>query len=412
MMKRFVRVLALVAVMLFGVAPAHAACPNSTETPITTVSRTFASGSSWSVAVNFSTCEGLVLGPAHYTPAGGTPLKVLHRASIAEVHVPYHTGTPRYKDVTLSTSGLGSNAALISAAECMGGTLFNSNKICVRNHDMGYGYKFQSSFRAKQKVEIFSSAQVGYYNYIFQWTFHDDGLIEPEVGLTGQLQLHGQTDAYLPYGSKLTPESQALISIGKSHMHSFYYRLDFDLGGGDSNAVSRIDFNPSTAASPDSPCSTPGQCGTNSFTQIMTEAAQTWSAQGQTSWLIWDKTQLNQDGRPIGYQLRPQITGIWRGLTSTTEPWTNAELWVTQYNACERYATDNTTPFIRPECAGAKTNVSAMVDGQSVNGSDLVIWYVQRLQHIPRDEDENYMPIEWTGFELEPRNLYHRNPSL
>lgn len=412
-MNRLIRIIGVAfATMLGAAAPAYAACPDSNETPITTVNRTFSSGASWSIGVSFSTCEGLVIGSAHYKPATTqSPVKVLHRGSIAEIHVPYHTGWPRFKDVTQSTTGLGSNAALLTQDECMGGTLFHSNKICVKNHDMGYSYKFQGTYRAKQKIDIFASAQVGYYNYIMQWTFHDDGLIEPRVGLTGQLQSHGQTSAYLPYGSELTAQGAPFMSVGKSHMHNFYYRLDFDLGNAGNNAVSRIDFNPSTTPSPDTNCSVPGTCGTTSYTQLTTESAQTWDAQKQTTWLIWNKGQLNQDGRPIGYELKPHITGIWRGMVSTSEPWTNAELWATSYNFCERYATDNVTPFVRPECANNKADVSAMVDGQSIDGTDVVVWYVQRLQHIPRDEDEGYMPIEWTGFELQPRNFYHQNPS-
>ena len=52
-----------------------------------------------------------------------------------------------------------------------------------------------------------------------------------------------------------------------------------------------------------------------------------------------------------------------------------------------------------------------MLNGQLVDGKDLVVWYVNHFQHVPRDENELNMPIEWTGFHLEPRNFFASNPS-
>jgi primary-amine oxidase len=52
-----------------------------------------------------------------------------------------------------------------------------------------------------------------------------------------------------------------------------------------------------------------------------------------------------------------------------------------------------------------------MLSGASVNGVDLVVWYVNRFQHVPRDENQLNMPIEWTGFSIEPRNFHFQNPA-
>ena len=59
----------------------------------------------------------------------------------------------------------------------------------------------------------------------------------------------------------------------------------------------------------------------------------------------------------------------------------------------------------------ASLNVTAMLNGASVDGVDLVVWYVNRLQHVPRDENEVNMPIEWTGFSIEPRSFFFQNPA-
>src|SRR5262245_28363695 len=287
-MSKLVGLLVMVAVSVVGMAHARAQCADPSETFVTTVTRTFSAGSSWSIGVARRACEGLAIGPVFFTPAGGTSQEVLFKGTISEVHVPYHTGVARFRDVTSSTSGLGANAVVLVAAECAG-TLFDGNRICVQNADGGYGWKFGTSFRTAQSIEIFMSSQLGQYNYINKWTFHDDGTIEPQVGLTGRLQSFGSGAAFLPYGSQLNPAASTPL-VGKSHMHNCYYRLDFDIGGSGNDAVSRINFNPSLVGSPDTACATSGQCGTNTFTQILTEQAQSFSSFGQTSWFVFDKT--------------------------------------------------------------------------------------------------------------------------
>src|SRR5262245_14806096 len=323
-MSKLVGLLVMVAVSVVGMAHARAQCADPSETFVTTVTRTFSAGSSWSIGVSRRACEGLAIGPVFFTPAGGTSQEVLFKGTISEVHVPYHTGVARFHDVTSSTSGLGANAVPLVAAECAG-TLFDGNRICVQNADGGYGWKFGTSFRTAQSIEIFMSSQLGQYNYVNKWTFHDDGSIEPEVGLTGRLQDIRNGAGYLPYGAQLNPTSAATPSVGKSHMHNFYYRLDFDIGGSANDAVSRFNFSPSMLASPDTACASVGQCGVNTLTQLLIEQAQVYSAFGQTSWVVFDKGILNADGRSIGYEILPHVTGQWRGMTTSSEPWSNAE---------------------------------------------------------------------------------------
>ena len=52
-----------------------------------------------------------------------------------------------------------------------------------------------------------------------------------------------------------------------------------------------------------------------------------------------------------------------------------------------------------------------MVNGEATDGQDVVVWFVNRHHHVTRDEDEAPMPIEWTGFEISPRQWYESNPA-
>jgi primary-amine oxidase len=382
------------------------ACEAGPDSPAVNVSRSFPSGAAWSFDVSMAPCEGLVLSKVHYTPSGGVARLVLERATLAEVHVPYDNNAARFLDVTESTAGLGASALQLAADEC-GGQLHNAGTICVEDEDGGYRWKFDTAFAENHAVAVFVASQLGRYTYVNRWVFNENGTIEPEIGLTGQLQILSSNASDAPeFGSSLGPAGK--VEVGLNHMHNFYYRLDFDLDGADNDVVSRVSFAPSSAE----PGCEASACGKTTFTPISTESAQTWSALEQVTWLIQDKLTQNLDGRPIGYEIKPHYSGLWRGMTDGSEPWAQDELYVTRQNSCERFAARNVAPFLGDECPATNApDVSAMVNGEATDGKNLVVWFVNRHHHVTRDEDQLMMPIEWTGFHIEPRSFSDSNPA-
>lgn len=405
-------------------ASAAADCTNQPDVYVGSFFRTFSSGSLWTFDVVRRQCEGLVLMNLNYTATGGGPgQRVLAQANLAEVHVPYIAGLNRFRDVTTSSSGFGNISGMgnsevvpLNSEQCPGtapnggSPLFDESRICVRNSDEGLRWKSRAGSKRAESVEITMSSQIDEYNYVNRWTLNDDGSINARLGLTGKLQAVVTDPAYAPkYGSHIGTSSAP--RVGAAHQHNIYYRLDFDIGGADGDQVFRKGFSPSTSASPDSGCGTTGQCGKLTSTLIATEAQDVWSSTSSTTWVVADKTLKNADGRNIGYEIVPRITGTWRGMTSTSEPWAGAELWVTKFDPCERLAAANSVPYVPDECDTSASNVKEMLNGQSVDGTDLVVWYADRLLHYPRDEDMERMPIEWMGFDIVPRNLHFQNPS-
>lgn len=393
--------------LLGAPADARAACAGGTETAAQSVTREFDSGAKWSFNVSIAPCEGLVLSNVRYRAAFQTERLVLNRATLAEVHVPYDNNAARFLDVTDSTSGLGASALTLAAAEC-GGTLHHGNKVCVEEEDGGYRYKSRSVFAEMHGIAVFMASQLGEYTYINRWEFLEDGTIEPSVGLTGQLQIISSNAADAPqFGSHLGQAGQP-ARVGLNHMHNFYYRLDFDLNGSGNDVAHQVSYAASSAGSG---CAG-NACGRTTFTPITSEAAQTWSASAQVTWLVQDKSILNADGRRIGYDIKPHLGGVWRGKNDGTEPWAQHDLFVTRYKLCERFAARNLQTYLGSSCGTSNPqHVAAMVNGESTDGQDIVIWFVNRHHHVTRDEDEFYMPIEWTGFEIKPRQWSENNPS-
>lgn len=385
-----------------------APCQTGAPTTVTTVNQVFSSGTRWRFSVQRWPCEGLVFNDVRFTPRGGVERAVLSRANIAQIHVPYHPGSPRFHDLSTSIDGMGALAVPLTAAECPGGVRYDGGRVCKQVEGRGHAWKNGTTYAMGSELSIFMSSQLGRYNYINHWTFRDDGTIEPRVGLTGRLQLFSSSPADLAngFGSRLNAESASTPRVGLSHLHNIYYRLDFDVGGQQNDAVERIQYSPFIGRG----CTVAGQCGSDSRTRFSSELTDYVSPDSYTSWRVFDTLIKNTDGRTIGYEIVPEIHGLWSGMTGADEPWSDGELWVTQFDACELLAFDNRPPFIPASCSGAAGDVTEMTDAEDVDGSDLVVWYVTRHRHFVRDEDEPDMPVEWTSFHISPRSFSEDNP--
>jgi hypothetical protein len=332
------------------------------------------------------TQEGIVLYDVYFTPPSGAARKVLAQASLAQIFVPYDDNGARFHDVTDYGAG-GGNMNDLTPAECPGGTLLQFNGkdvLCLQIDNRGYAHKYYGNQLQGYTLSLFSVSHIGEYNYITAWEFLDDGTIAPSVGATGELQRYGSNAAFgWPLGG----------SIGISHIHTFYWRLDFDLNEAANDLVEQFEFNPASSNSQ----------RTMSTTSLTTEAALSANPDLMRSWRIKDTVITNSDGHAISYHLEPMEVGH-RYLGPAGEPWTNNIFYVSTYKLCERFASHN------PTTNGCPNNVAAFINGENTNGQDIVLWYAATFHHLPRDEDEPRMHTHWSGFQMVPRDWTATNP--
>ena len=198
------------------------------------INQTLPNGASWSMCWEERSNEGIVLHNVRYTPPNGAPRLILAQMNLAQIHVPYDDNTARFHD--LSDYGLGDgNLNNMNAADCPNGTLVQNNGKNVLCHFVapsGYAYKYRSVLKQATSLVVFSVSHIGEYNYVVQWTFGDDGTIEPAVGATGKLQKY-TTDPRYSWPLNATQR-------GTSHVHNYYWRLDFDVAGSTNNVVEMI----------------------------------------------------------------------------------------------------------------------------------------------------------------------------
>ena len=382
----------------------------------------------WSLRVSMDPLEGLVLHTVGYED-GGRTRPILHRASIAEMVVPYGDPGPVHgwkNAFDAGDWGLGRMAnSLTLGCDCLGEIRYLDvltadeqgqpstveNAVCIHEEDYGILWKHQdlhhgrTEVRRSRRLVISSIATVGNYEYGFYWYLYLDGTIQLEVKLTGILS----TQAMAP-GAR-SPHSPPIASglAAPVHQHLFCARLHVAVDG-DENEVHEVDVEPLPAGD--------GNPWGNGFAPVATRlesergAQRVVDAARSRTWKIVNPSSTNGLGEPVAYKLVPGATpvlladpdsSIGRRATFATH-----NLWVTPYEPDERRPAGD-YPNQHPGGDGLPRWTAA---DRSLVGTDIVVWHTFGVTHVPRPEDWPVMPVEYCGFHLVPYGFFDRNPAL
>ncbi|MBV7330226.1 hypothetical protein KFU94_18645 [Chloroflexi bacterium TSY] len=280
------------------------------------IDEVFESGGRWQMCWEHRTLDGIVLHDLFFTPANGERRRVMSQAGLAQIHVPYDDNGARFHDVT--DDGLGNrNLRNLTTDECPEGRLLQhggKNVLCLQIQPRGHAFKGVDQ-KQGHILSLFSVSTSGDYNYIPKWHFWDDGTIEPLMGATGKLQrFANDTSTGWPIRANGT--------TGISHLHNYYWRLDFDLGDESTDdIVEEIDFTPAEN----------NVRRQRHNTRLSQEAGRSINPLHMRSWRVRDGTIQNDDGHAISYHLEPLHVGH-RDTGPTFEPWTANDFYVTSYN--------------------------------------------------------------------------------
>lgn len=382
----------------------------------------------WDVRVGFNNREGLILHQIGYTE-GGQRRPIVHRASLAEMVVPY--GTPerahyRKNVFDIGEYGLGKLAnSLKLGCDCLGAIHYMDafvngidgtpvrieNAICIHEEDQGLGWKHwdwrtdHAEVRRLRRLVISSISTVGNYEYASYWYLYQHGGIEFEMKATGVIN----TAACEPgkpgkYGNEVMPGV-----VGHIHQHLFCARLDMDVDG---TANSVVECNVVTP--PIGPENPQGNVFYEEQTTLTTEKAAQRRADPSTMryWRIVNPARKNAVGRPTGYKLEP--THAIPAFTNPDSPsgargqFIRNHLWVTPYVAEERYPAGE---YVNQSKPGLGLPEWTKAD-RPVENTDLVVWHVFGLHHPVRPEDFPVQPVVTCGFKLMPAGFFDKNPMI
>ena len=383
----------------------------------------------WSMRIGFTPREGLVLYTVGYEDAGRLR-PILYRASLSEMVVPYGDPRPGQYRKNAFDAGEYNIGALANSLElgcdCLGeiryfdAVMVNGagdpvaikNAVCLHEEDAGLGWKHYdmradtAEVRRSRRLVVSFIATVANYEYGFYWYFYQDGTIELEIKATGIV-----STGALPPG-ETTPYGQLLNRDGlyaPIHQHFMNFRLDMDVDG-QKNELYEVH----TEAVPPGDENPHG----NAFKAVKTLLGTEQEAQGVVDqmkarhWRVENPEVRNVVGDPVAYKLVPQTNTLPffqpDSAIAKRAVFATKHFWATPHDRSERHA------------AGAYPNQNPGNDGlprwtsadRSLENEDVVVWYTVCAHHPVRLEDWPVMPVQHTGFRLEPHGFFDRNPAL
>jgi primary-amine oxidase len=380
-------VMAFAAVILLTLAngPAWATCAqnNPVNVPLTnTNTNPGPGGARWELCWENDAKKGLVLSQITLTPKPGAPRTlILEQASLAQVLVAYDNNSGNQHHV----SDTGLPLTPLSAADCPGGTLLDGSLVCQMVVPRGYAWRGSGQLQGKSLIIFGVSAAVGGGTYIHQWVFSDDGSIHAMLGVSGRLD--PSRDSTATTGWPISAPTR----YATNRFHTAYWRLDFALGGQSNDLFQQLDYTADNS----------GYMINQTITSITSENQFNISPGAQRLWVVKDTaiSTPNGSGQNISFQIVPQHTSLHRG----SDAFTNSDIYVTQSNACEQFASHNTAAT---GCGADQ--LTQFVSGETL--SDLVVWVGTTWHQVPRAEDESDIQTHWQGFFLAPRDLTATSP--
>lgn len=336
----------------------------------------------WTVTflVPWTDQQGLVISKAQFNDGTATRT-VLYRAGQPFVLVPYHGGSPTFKDGLGATcGGVGLTPLIPTAPNVPGwnlppGNLAGNDSEFSGSNPTG-AVKVERLGRDEldpDRLVIWAKFQVGNYQYVHQWEFRADGSVHVRVGLGGRLF--------------------TFVQARMGHIHNFYFRLDFDVDGSANDLVQRFDH-------------LSNNLGADQWASITTEGAQSVDPARFTSWRVVDKAP-KPNGALRSWEIIPGSDGAPDGTFST------GDIWVVRYHS-------GTEDGVDIGCTDTRLN-TVYANGEPTDGQDVVVWHVLRHHHNPRSigEETDVVPYEFLEFHIEardvldatPRKIYATNPA-
>jgi primary-amine oxidase len=381
----------------------------------------------WELRAGFNHREGLVLHRVGWRD-GDQLRSVAHRISFAEMVVPYRDPTPDHVRRTaydIGEWGLGvMTTSLELGCDCLGEIRYLDavlpdtagepsvirNAICIHEEDAAIGWKHVddragATVRRMRRLVVSAHVTVANYEYLIYWRFYEDGNIECEVRATGIMvttPYSGGTPP--PYGTKVDEQTYAPI-----HQHFIVARLDMEVDGPQNTVVMS-----ETAQLPIGPDNPHGLALTQRNVPLRTEdeGKQDFCWDTQRAWKVTNPNKTNKVGSPVGYKLVPGAA--FPSMIDASSPVLNRAqvlrhtLWVTPHAAEERWPCGE---FVNQSDTDEGLPVWTAAN-RSIDNTDVVLWYVFGIHHVPRIEDWPIMPVDTVNFWLKPVGFFDHNPAL
>ncbi|HVZ38712.1 MAG TPA: primary-amine oxidase [Candidatus Kapabacteria bacterium] len=388
----------------------------------------------WHLRFSMHPREGLVLHTVGYED-GGRERPVLYRGSLSEMVVPYadpdsnwrwrsafdvgEYGVGRLSSPLEANIDAPANATLLDAvfADDSGKAYTLPRVVGIYERDGGILWKHFDTYsganesRRARELVLFFVASIGNYDYSISWIFHQDGGLEVDAGLTGIMLPKGVSET-ASHDHSTTGSFGHLVSpniVAPHHQHYFCFRLDMDVDGVN-NSVAEVDSRPL----PRGKMNPTGSSFAMEEMFLPTErtAARSLDVASSRAWKVFNTGTTNALGHHCGYALVPGANAVpFAATTSSVRKragFISNHFWATRYHESEM----NAAGAYPSQSAGGDGLPRWIADNESIDNTDVVLWYTMGITHIPRPEEWPIMTMTHIGFRLLPVGFFARNPAL
>jgi Cu2+-containing amine oxidase len=299
-------------------------------------------------------------------------MQVLGDARLSEMFVPYHSGSPRFWDISYN---FGLLTLTKDEAGPHGKLLGDPPTVVQEVRDRGLMWIHpRLGSRRGEKLLLWGVLDAANYRYIIEYGFQDDGVITFRAGSTGR--------------NYSTREFEG-------HMHNALWRVDINLDGPANNSVYVVEhIEPDSEGVKAKTVERPFNKGVEGF--------EDWNAAKFTTLNITNDKKKNARKMPISYDVVPMRMGNARHF-GPEEECTQHDFWVTVNR-------ENELDYPKVHEYAKKK--------EKIMNADVVLWHSTPGHHNPRSEDgrmqDDFLvgatPVMWTGFDLRPRNVFDGTP--
>nr|XP_061821701.1 amiloride-sensitive amine oxidase [copper-containing]-like isoform X2 [Nerophis lumbriciformis] len=272
------------------------------------------------------------------------------------------------------------------------------------------GYTFYGGLDSTVLV-LRTTSTVYNYDYIWDFIFYQNGVMEVKVSATGYIHATFFTPEGLQYGNKVYD-----YVLGNLHTHLIHYKVDLDVAGRE-NSFQSMGLKFVNFTNPWSPKDTIVQSKLH-WTEHKTErsAAFRFGKKFPRYVLFSNPKQKNKWGHEKGYRIQMNshadsvLPRGWREENGIT--WSRYPLAVTRHKDNEPTSSsiynqnDPWKPVVNFE--------DFIRNNENIVNQDLVAWVTVGFLHVPHSEDvpNTATPGNAVGFFLRPFNFFDEDPSV
>lgn len=286
-----------------------------------------------------------------------------------------------------------------------GGKMYtNRNAICVfeftsdaplQRHTSAYSV----SVSRNTYLVVRSVSTVGNYDYTIDYIFYLDGSIEVKVRASGFIfsAFHAEPrsspltrdDDTNEYGYRIHPAVHTSM-----HDHVISFRADFDICG-PKNTVIRTAIEPISRTYPWDKPEVPGIRNTMHMVHspVQHETGLNWPTNGREMYIVTNRNATNKWGETRGYRIQPgtgmsnpsHLTILNSTALGRSAAWSASDLWILRNHPDTEPASAHHLNYIDPH--SPLVDFEKMVDGESVEDEDLVVYFNLGGHHVPTSQD-------------------------